>query len=421
MFLGRQAGLLPFRVSEGIPPIDPDHRRVDVDLAPAPFPAFFRGEVKVFPVVGRVACLGFRLLRMVEGGLSAILRENIEGLQETRIIADRNLTGGDGEIRHFFPHTVRRVVFPSLDFDPAGLRCSRGKALLILREKENSGDDGHEKHGNHPHEHALFLRPYRGGRRRDDLGRRSELLLDLFAKIADLRPFQRLCNAIATHPREKGQATGRAGMVLIEDGFHHIAELQRIAHRMIRKPVTGDDEVLQADDIVVVHVDRVQPQRQGGAAMGFVVNVRLRDATQDMDEALRPDPFAAFRTIRQRLTGKQLVSIVAEPVFHRGLVDGADQRMLHPGFRADIRDELLTFHSPLQFLDEHHATHRNLPSQPCPRRFGFPKALLREIIAESVFLFAHFFHTRIFLWVFHSSGRELRSGISGSKFGGRMS
>ena len=234
---------------------------MDVDLASVPFTSLLGGAVDVFPIVWRVAGLGFRLLGMVEGRLPAVLREDVQGFEETRVITDRDLAGGDRESLHIQAHIVRCAVLPGLDVDPAGFRCARGDAFLFLREKqEHARNDGDEQDGDHPDETAFFLGPYRGGRRCHDLGGGRELLLDLLAVIADLRPFQRPRNVLAPHPCEKRQAARRSGMVLVKEGFQHRTEVRHIAEGMFGGAVAGDDQVFQPDDPVLVDVDRVQPK-----------------------------------------------------------------------------------------------------------------------------------------------------------------
>ena len=126
--------------------------------------------------------------------------------------------------------------------------------------------------------------------------------------------------------------------------------------------------------------------------MGFVIDVRLGDTPDDMDEALRLDPLAVLGAQPEGVAGQELVGVVASSFLHAGLIDRADQRMFHPCLRAYVGDERLAVRPFLEFLHQHHAPHGNLLGQPCPGGFRFRQAFLGKIIAEPVLLFAEFFH-----------------------------
>ena len=357
---------------------------------------------------------------MVEGMLVA---ENLQRFEKIGILADGHLVGGDAEMGNPHIHAVGGGISAGLHRDEIRLRGLGRRTLGLFRKHQHRCNHNEQKDTHDPNKAIALFRPHRGSRWCDHIGRRDQLLLDLLAIAPHLRPAQRLGDVLSAHPCQQGQAAGCPRLVRIQQRLRFGADLHHIAQRIPGSPLTRNRQVLHPYHTLLVQMDCIQPERRCSTSVGLKIDVRLGNPPEDVDETLGLDPLALCGALLQGLAGQQFMGVVAAPVVGARLIDRADERVLHGSHRADIGQEIFHFirRLILQLLNEDHAPDRSLLGKPGSRRPALGQAFLRDIVAESVVLFAHVFHTFRTALLFHYFGSGLRSGKSGSKFGGSIS
>ena len=129
-------------------------------------------------------------------------------------------------------------------------------------------------------------------------------MLDLHAEIPRLAPVDRRLQPFAPHPAEKSEHAGGSGLARGDKRNKGIPQMDDVAHGILRRADSGDGEIFQANDAMLIQMDGLQPQRRRGVTEGLVLHVGLGHAPQDMGEAGGRKHFPGGRRRGEGLAGQ---------------------------------------------------------------------------------------------------------------------
>ena len=300
--LARQAGLLPLGVSGGVPPIDAGHRAVESGRLALIESAGLGGGEERRPVQRFVGDFCRRLVAGVEGALALVLGEDGEGIEKSSVLADGDLVGGNAEGGELLLTAVGRGMGAGGHGDGAGQARPRrrggSRGPHFEGEEDDRGEDDNRRDGD---ERDRLLFRAGGLEQRKRIG---ELVLDLHAEIPRLAPVDRRLQPFAAHPAEKSEHAGGSGLARGDKWNKGIPQMDDVAHGILRRADSGDGEIFQANDAMLIQMDGLQPQRRRGVTEGLVLHVRLGHPPQNMGEAGGRKHFPGGRRRGEGLAGQ---------------------------------------------------------------------------------------------------------------------
>jgi hypothetical protein len=89
-----------------------------------------------------------------------------------------------------------------------------------------------------------------------------------------------------------------------DKGAQGLPEVDNIACRLFRCSRASNYEIVESDDSLIVHMDVIQAERRSGLAQGFVLEVDVGNAAEQMGEADGFEGLSVFAPVFQSGSGQ---------------------------------------------------------------------------------------------------------------------